>query len=83
MDIYNILVDIEERIYNLKMKRTTGGYISIDEIQERMHNKEPIPTVIFHTKKTDYIVKARTIHDPKPQKSKLLIKLPHWRNHAK
>ena len=28
-------------------------------------------------------IKARTIHGPKPQKSKSLIKLPHWRNHAK
>jgi len=79
MDIYYILMDIEERIYDLKMKRTKDGFITIDEIQEKMRNKEPMLTAVYHAKKTDFIVKARTIHGSKPQKRKSLIKLPSWR----
>lgn len=71
MHIYSILLDLEEKLYNLKTKRTKGGFITIDEIQERMCNKEVMPTAFFHTKKTDYIVKARTIHDPKVKKRRI------------
>ena len=83
MDIYSTLLDLEERIYELKMKKTKSGFITVDEIQERMRNKEPMPTAFFHTTKTDYIVKARTIYGPKTQKRKSLIKLPPWRKNDK
>ena len=71
MHIYSILLDLEEKLYELKMKKTKGGFITIDEIQERMRNKEPMPTAFFHTKKTDYIVKTRTIHGPKVKKRRI------------
>ena len=55
---------LEDKLYMLKMKRTKHVSLTITEIQERMRNHEYIPTNIFNTTKTDYIVKDRSIHGP-------------------
>lgn len=44
------------------MKKFKPKFLTIEEIQERMRSGQPIPTAIFSTKKTEYIVKARTIY---------------------
>lgn len=64
------LMKLEERLWYLKMSRTKKVYLSIKEIQDKMRNDEPIPTSMFNATKTDYIVKARTIHGPKVKSKK-------------
>lgn len=43
------------------MKRIKPKFLSITEIQEIMKTDRYMPTAIFPAKKTDYIVKPRTI----------------------
>ena len=43
------------------MKKFKPKFLTIKEIQEIMRRGEPMPTAIFSTTKTDYIVKPRTI----------------------
>jgi len=73
MDFILTLMKLEDKIYKLKMRSTKKTYLTIEEIQEKMRNREGIPTSIFNTDKIDYIVKARTIYGPK-SKRKIKIK---------
>lgn len=43
------------------MKKIKPRFLSITEIQEIMKSDRYMPTAIFSAKKTDYIVKPRTI----------------------
>lgn len=61
MDLLITLMNLEERLWKLKMSKTKKVYVSTEEIQEKMRNNEPIPTSIFNTTETDYIVTPRTI----------------------
>lgn len=72
MNLYIILMKLEERLWNLKMSKTKKTYLNIKEIQGKMRNNEPIPTSIFSATKTDYIVKPKTIHGPKLVKKRTL-----------
>lgn len=44
------------------MKKFKPKFLTVEEIQEKMRRGEPMPTAIFSAKKTEYIVKARTIY---------------------
>lgn len=68
MSIIDKLISIEQRIYELRLKRSKKVYLNSKEIGELMKKGEPIPTNIFNAEKKDYIVKARTIFGPKPRK---------------
>lgn len=68
MSIIDKLISIEQRIYELRLKRSKKVYLTSKEIGELMKKGEPIPTNIFNAEKKDYIVKARTIFGPKPRK---------------
>lgn len=68
MGILFTLTKLQDKIYQFKMKRTDKKSITITEIQERMRSREYIPTNYYNATKTDYIVKARTIHGPKVKK---------------
>lgn len=65
MNLKYILMDLENKLWEYRLSRTKGAYLSIKEIQDIMRNDEPMPTAIFSATKTDYIVKPRTIHGPK------------------
>lgn len=65
MNLKYILMDLENKLLEYKLSRTKGAYLSIKELQDIMRKGEPMPTAIFSATKTDYIVKARTIHGAK------------------
>ncbi len=56
------------------MKKFKPKFLTIEEIQEKMRRGEPMPTAIFSTRKTEYIVKARTIYSKEKKNSKGAIK---------
>jgi len=56
------------------MKKLKPKFLTIEEIQEKMRRKEPIPTAIFSCKKIDYIVKPRTIYEKDKKGRKAAIR---------
>lgn len=56
------------------MKKFKPKFLTVEEIQEKMRRGEPMPTAIFSAKKTEYIVKARTIYSKEKKNSKGAIK---------
>lgn len=58
MDLFVTLINLEERLWKLKMAKTKKVYLSIQEIQEKIKNNESMPASMFNATKTDYIVKA-------------------------
>lgn len=56
------------------MRKIRPKFLTIEEIQEKMRNREPIPTAVFSCKKTDYIVKPRTIFGKEKKGSKAAIR---------
>lgn len=70
MNIIDKLMSIEQRIYELRLRKSKKVFLTSREIGELMRKGEPIPTNIFNAEKKDYIVKARTIFGPKPRKQK-------------
>lgn len=68
MSIIDKLMSLEQRIYELRLRRSKKVYLTSKEIGELMRKGEPIPTNMFNAEKRDYIVKARTIFGPKPRK---------------
>lgn len=68
MNILDVLMNLEDRIWKLRLKRSKKVYLSIKEIQEIMKKGEPMPTSIFNAEKKEYIVKARTIYGPKQKR---------------
>ena len=56
------------------MKKIKPKFVTIDEVQEKMRNGEPMPTAIFSARKKEYIVKARTIYAKEKNGSKAAIK---------
>lgn len=62
MGILETLLKLEDRLWNLKMRRSKKVYLSCKEIQELMRKDAPIPTNIFNAERKEYIVKARTIY---------------------
>lgn len=51
------------------MRKTKPVYLTCKEIREIMLKGEDMPTAIFSAKKTDYIVKPRTIFWKSKRKS--------------
>ena len=68
MDIIDKLMSLEQRIYELRLRRSKKVFLTAKEIGELMKKGEPIPTNIFNAEKKDYIVKSRTIFGPKPRR---------------
>lgn len=57
------------------MKKIKPKFLTIEEIQERMRNRQYMPTAVFAARKRDYIVKPRgTIFGLEKKKSKGKIK---------
>lgn len=63
-DLLYKLTILEEKIATLKLRRSKKNYLTTKEIREHLLKGESLPTNIFNAKKTDYIVKPRTIYGP-------------------
>lgn len=74
-DLLYKLMELEDKLWEFRLSRTKGVYLSIKEIQDIMRKNEPMPTAIFSAKKIDYIVKPRNIYGPKLVKTKKRFKI--------
>lgn len=62
MDLFYMLMSLENRIDRLRLKRTKKVFLTCRDIQKLMREDKPIPTNIFNAERKEYIVKSRTIY---------------------
>lgn len=62
MDLFYMLMSLENRIERLRLKRTKKVFLTCRDIQKLMREDKPIPTNIFNAERKEYIVKSRTIY---------------------
>ncbi len=62
MDLFYMLMSLENRIERLRLKRTKKVFLTCKDIQKLMREDKPIPTNIFNAERNEYIVKSRTIY---------------------
>ena len=62
MDLFYMLMSLENRIERLRLKRTKKVFLTCKDIQKLMREDKPIPTNIFNAERKEYIVKSRTIY---------------------
>ena len=67
--LYKLTI-LNEKLMVLKSKESKKRYLTTKEIREHLLKGETIPTNIFTAKKTDYIVKPRTIYGPVLKKTR-------------
>ena len=62
MDLFYMLMSLENRIERLRLKRTKKVFLTCRDIQKLMREDKPIPTNIFNSERKEYVVKSRTIY---------------------
>lgn len=68
------IANLAKLLVGLSVRKIKPKFMTIAEIQSRMRDRKPMPTAIFSAKKTDYIVKPRTIFGVNKKSSKASIK---------
>lgn len=48
MNLKEVLIDLENKLWQFRLSRTKGGFVTVKEIQDKMRKDETIPTAIFH-----------------------------------
>ena len=69
-DLLYKLTILKEKLLVLKLKESKKRYLTTKENREHLLKGENLPTNIFTAKKTDYIVKPRTIYGPTLKKTR-------------